>query len=222
MAMEYVYFDEPTKEPVALRNFRGLYYTYEDGAMEICNGRGEQVGFFTVNRRTCYMLQRRNQSALQLHKVTPPRSCVDVDLWLFGFGKKLRCDSREGFQEACHEYEGRSHQQVKIRDFSWGGLDLEYAFVGRVGTKSDFVPVAYYYFMREGTAWAFNGKEIEYRLIEAVHNAVGGFKYPLQYVIHTFKGNTMSYPVETREFFRKKLGYVNRNDVYYADLPGNF
>ena len=83
------------------------------------------------------------------------------------------------------------------------------------------LPVAYYYQIGGG-AWAFYSKKIQYALVADLHSTLDGFKYPLQFVIYVFRGATMSYPNETREFFRGTLGCQYRNDVYYADLPGNF
>ena len=222
MAMEYIYVCDYTKVPVALRNFKGLYYeyTYESHPyLYITDEKGESVASFAVEDRTCYLLQRRNQSALQLHKVTPPHYCVDVDFWLFGLGRKVHCESEDAFRAKCEEYRKENPNiQISFREFEYLGFYLRYAFVE---TKFRRQAIAYWYSMPGETSWAWHGKEIHYQLIKKLHG-VFEFQYPLQYTIHIFKGNTLSYPVETRDFFRKHLGYFHRNDVYYADLPGDF
>ena len=219
MAMQYVYTDQSTKELVKLKNFGGLQYSYDDynECLEIFDSQGEHVAFFYVKPHTCYLLQRRNQSQLQLHEVTPPSFCMDQILWLFGFGRKHRCESRDSFAQACAEYQ-KAHPdlQVIVKEAEPVGVRVKYAFAW--GRNATLCPVACFYEIAEGTTWAFFGKEAEYRVIAAMHKALGNFHYPLQYVIHLFKGVTMSYPVETRKFFQEELGYYAAN-VYYASGP---
>ena len=215
MAMEYIYVCQRTEQPVALCNFKGLQYNCDCLILEIANSQGKREASFCVEKYNCYMLERRNQSALQLHKVTPPRFCMDTLLWLFGFGRKQHCDSLDSFTQICKDYrEAHPNLQIETKEINSNGTHVKYAFVN----DRYISPIAYYYKQAEGTAWSLWGKETSYEIVAEMHSALGKFKYPLQYVIHTFKGSTMSYPVETRKFFRSSLGYWDEA-VYYADEP---
>ena len=219
--MEYIYLEQSTKEPVKLEHFRGLSYSYDAAwsDLTITDSNNNSVAQFTVQPEECYLLQRRNQSALQLHKVTPPKFCMDEVIWLFGFGSKHRRDSIEAVDQACEEYQAaHRNAQVVIREVDNHGLYMKFAFTRR---DNNITPIAHYYRIPSGTAWALSQKDIMYYAVYEMHGALSKFQYPLQYVIHCFRGSTMSYPVETRDFFRNKL-YIRDNDVYYADLPGDF
>ena len=219
MAMEYVYVGETSTNIINLPKFGDLCYSYDgrSGTLKITDGNGEQKALFYVKPDTCYMLQRRNKSALQLHEVTPPHFCVDTALWLFGFVRKHRCDNQNSFEQACDDFQ-KAHPdfQVTKMEIDYAGSCLKYAFVSGTNRTSDYLPVAYCYRLVRDTAWAFHGKETLYEVIARMHGSLGNFRYPLQYVIHIFKSTTISYPTETRDFFQKRLGYWN-DDVYYAD-----
>lgn len=224
MAMEYIYLEDTTEQPVSLRNFKGLQYTFTNypncGCLEIFNDHGKLEAEFPVNNRTCYVLTRRNQSALQLQKVISPHKTLDKLFWLFGFGGKQRCGNSEGFRQACKEFqEQHSHLDVVTDCFNYGGMVCEFAFT-RSDSSTGSQPVAFYCELpNDPTGLAILGKELDYRLVKKLHDRMANFKYPLQYVIHLFKGATMSYPVETREFFQNELHHLEK-DVYYADPWG--
>lgn len=219
MAMEYIYLDRTTKEPVELKNFKGLRYFYEEecgdtGTLEILDARGEQVAFFRVKPYACYLLQRRNQSALQLHEMTPPRVFRDRVPWLFGFGRKQRCESVAQLEQACQEYRAaHPHAEVVIREISYYGSYLRYAFaVGEYTT-----PVAYCCKWAENGTWAFFGDDTICEFIADLDRELK-FKFPLQYVIHQVKAMATTYPVPTKKFFQDRLGYYDKS-VYYASDP---
>ena len=140
-------------------------------------------------------------------------------MWLFGFGRKQHCESYESFTQAWKDYQNtHSDQQITERSVDFGGSYLYYAFVFE---NSSVKPIAYYYELADGTAWAFLGKETEYRFIYELHNVLHRFKYPLQYVIYMFQWLTMSYPMETKDFFQNKLRYCDKY-VYYASPEAGF
>lgn len=221
MAMEYLYMDQGAEHLEVLQNFRGLQWYYDGGdVLEILDEHGDQKAFFYVQPRTCYLLQRRNQSALRVHEVTPPRFCVDVLAWMFGFGRKQRCDDYNSFVQACNEYQA-THPDLRFIEngIEQYGMCFRYAFALRDDCA---YPVAYYYRLPGDTNWAFFGKELEYGIVANMHRALGKFKYPLQYMIHLFRCVTMSYPVETREFFRDTLGHRTEKVHYASDPEGGF
>ncbi len=223
MAMEYLYFDHDTEQPVALKHFKGLMYKYEEwpdgeGCVEVVDCDGDHMAFFYVKHRTCYLLQRRNQSALQLHEVTPPRIHRERVPWLFGFGSKQRYDSASSFDQACQKYRA-AHPDVKliVKDISDNGSYLTYAFA--IGERAT-TPVAYYCQWSEDTAWAFFGANTICEFIAEMYRDLN-FKYPMQYTIKLVKGMATTYPVPTRDFFRERLGIYDK-DAYYADEYGGF
>jgi len=220
MAMEYIYLDYTTTQPVELKKFNGLQYSYEEeckdtGTLEITDTQGQQKAFFRVKPHTCYVLQRRNQSALQLHEVTPPRVFRDRTPWLFGFGSKHRCDSRSKLAQVCQEYQDTHPGSVVVmRDLYHLGSYLTYAYaVGKFTT-----PVAYCCKWAEDSAWGFFGDDTICEFIAEMYMNLGEFRYPLQYVIHQVKAMATTYPVRTRKFFQERLGCYDK-DVYYADYP---
>lgn len=218
MAIEYIYLEDATEQPVLLRNFKGLQYISDCGYLVILNAHGKLLAEFPVNNRTCYVLTRRNQSSLQLLKVTPPRKSVfDMLFWLFGFGSKQRCDDHKHFIRVCEEFqEQHSHLDVVTDCFNYGGMVCEFAFT-RSDSSTGSQPVAFYCELpNDPTGLAILGKELDYRLVKKLHDRMANFKYPLQYVIHLFEWITMSYPLETREFFQNELHYLEK-DVYYID-----
>ena len=224
MAIEYIYFDHDTIDrPAELKKFKGLSYQYEkwscdEGTVEILNPHGEQVAFFRVKPDTCYVLQRRNQSALQLHEVTPPRILRERIPWLFGFGGKHRCGSRDELEQVCQEYR-TVHPDVKVivRDLYHAGSYLTYAYaVGKYTT-----PVAYYCIWGDGIpCFVGEGESTTCEFIIKMYRDLN-FKYPLQFVVHQVKAMAMLYPMGTKQFFHGRLGIYD-NDLYYADEYGGF
>ena len=225
MAIEYIFLDQTKTVNLQNPNFCGLQYNYDEwstdeGTLEIVNAAGEQKAFFHVKPWSLYCLQRRNQSALQLHEVTPPRLCRDQIPWLFGFGSKHRCKSQQDYARACELYQA-AHPDLKVitEDTSYNGAYLLYAFVAG---RDDFTtPVAYYCKWPEDVAWAMFGKGVMYKFTSELYHSLRKFQYPLQYAIHVFKGATMSLPMETREFFQEEL-YIGDKSVYYSYPDGNF
>ncbi len=221
MAMEYIYTDYTTKTPVELKNFKGLQYRYEEeyhdaGTLEILYTNGAQKAFFHVKPYTLYLLQCRNQSALQLHEVTPPRVFRDRVPWLFGFGRKQRCENHREFWQVCDAYQSmHPRASVLTRQVSYGGSYLTYAFV--VGNFT--APIAYSCEWAEGEAWAFAGDDTICEFIAAMHRDLN-FKFPLQYVIHQVKAMATMYPVPTKRFFQERLGCYDKG-VYYASDPSD-
>lgn len=211
--------DRITKAPVKLDKFTDLRYNYDEeyedtGVLEIINARGEQVAFFRVKPHACYLLQRRNQSALQLHEMTPPRVFRDRTPWLFGFGGKQRCESRSKLDQACREYQvAHPNLKVIVKDLYHAGSFLSYAFA--VG---DFTtPVAYYCEWAKNETWAFFGDDTILKFIAEMYKDLS-FKFPLQYVIHQVRDMATTYPVPTKKFFQETLGCYNKG-VYYASDP---
>lgn len=229
MAMEYLYFDHNTEQPVPLKHFKNLMYEYEEwsgdeGHVEIIDRHDNYEASFQVKHRTCYLLQRRNQSALQLHEVTPPRILRERAPWLFGFGSKQRYDSRNSFSQACLEYcVAHPSVELTVRRTSCNGSYLEYAFAideRMIGSGCATVPVAYWRQWNDDTAWAFFGDDTICEFIAEMYRDLD-FKYPLQYVIELVKGMATTYPVPTRGFFQEKLGIYDKN-AYYASEYGGF
>lgn len=215
MAMEYIYIEQDLNtQPTELKNFKGLRYIYRGGALELVDERGKQKALFQVEERVCYVLQRRNQSALQLHRVTPPSKCVERIPWLFGFNRSHRCDSEKDFYRVCREYQqSENADRLRVRNIDGTAAYLAFAFANNA---NGLLPVAYYSEQYDGTAWAFYGEETVRNFVERLHGSMGQFKYPLQYAVRIFQGAAMFYPNETKEFFQEKLGYGGRKDVCYV------
>lgn len=222
MAMEHIYFDHDIERPVELKKFKGFSYQYEkwsrdEGTVEIFDHHGEQVASFQVKPDTCYVLQRRNQSALQLHEVTPPRVFRDRAAWLFGFGSKQRCDSWEKLCQAGQAYQ-EAHPNSKLLTSSVSSYGSYLTYVYAAG---DYVtPVAYYCEWADNEAWAFVGDDTICEVIATMHRDLN-FRYPLQFVIHQVKAMASLYPVGARNFFQGRLGIYDE-DAYYADEYGGF
>lgn len=218
MAMEYIYLDHDIKQPVALTKFKHLMYRYEvrcggEGFLEILDHHGDRVASYHVKSNACYVLQRRNQSALQLHEVTPPRIFRERITWLFGFTSKHRCDSIEKFDQVCEEYEVTHHCSLIVRDIYYAGSYLAYAFA-----MGDYTtPVAHYCLWANNGAWAFFGDDTTCKFIDRIHQDLT-FKFPLQYVIHQVKTIASLSSVDAMNFFHNELLCYDIN-VYYADDP---
>ncbi len=225
MAMEYIYIYRFIEESIKLKNFKGLQYryTYDNFCasgreeLEITDANGNRKAVFEIERRTCYLLTRRNQSSLQLHKVTPPFRYVDVIPWLFGFGRKHHCCDDNNFIQTCKEFQKKHpNLQLTVNEIWYLGAYLKYAFVAGKTYKDDCTPVAYYYKLPDDVSWALSSKEVTWYFIAEMHRALWCFKYPLQYVIHIFENIAMSYPTETEKFFRTQLGYRKKDVEYHS------
>ncbi len=222
MAMEYIYFDHDIKQPVELKKFKGLSYQYEkwdcdEGTVEILDPHGEHVASFRVKPDTCYLLQRRNQSALQLYEVTPPRVFRDRAPWLFGFGSKQRCDSWDKLCQVGRAYqEAHPNSKLLMSSVPSHGSYLTYVYAA-----DDYAtPVAYCCEWAKDEAWAFFGNDTICEVIATMYRDLN-FKYPLQYVVHQVKAMATTYPVGTKEFFQGQLGIYDE-DLYYGSEYGGF